>query len=351
MYLNIKDNAFEFIESTTNHLDWILDNDPYYELEETTRYLKHLILSLSSASELLIKIYLSDINELLIYENVNEKVLNYYKSNNEMSLYDYIVYKDIDVETSNFKTCIDKLFFVTDLPLKYKKSLNNLRILRNKFIHFGINSNEEYYKLLFVIRNVYELLTNCEPFNKILIDYISDDPTKDLEIYSNYSLEVVIDKLWAEKYNPEIQVIFNEFYSVFNNSKFKFASMLPDVDEVRFSLAFIEFSDKELVDLDLALWVHNYPEENVLTIESSFKHGPILAVIPIQEGSKDREVYYAKSVEDIEVDDISSYEKFWEKKGILGDSYIKAKLGQQSINKIIKLIEDYFNSLGELEFK
>ncbi len=343
MKLSIKDNAYEFVESSIANLNDLLRSDPYFQKELSTRILKHLILSLSSAAELLIKIELCKVNELIIYSELSEELLNYYKIETELSLEDWLVENDLRVSTLEYSKCIDRLFMCTSVPEKYKKELNALKSYRNKIIHFGINSKEDYYKLLYVLKNVISLLTRQEPFSTSLEQYLSDNPAIQLEIPDSYDFDFVIDRLWAEKYNPHIEAIFSQFTNGLKDSKYEFASMLPDLDEVRFSLAYIDIKGIE-VNPDILLNFYNYPEDNILKLTDGYWYGPIIAIIPISKHNGKQYIYYAKSSDDNNISNIDSYEKYWEKNGILGNKFIKDELTDTSIKRIGKLVDEYYRS-------
>lgn len=57
--LTLMDNAIVSLDIALEHFFWICNNDPYYCKENSTRHLKQGILSISTSTELLIKIILS----------------------------------------------------------------------------------------------------------------------------------------------------------------------------------------------------------------------------------------------------------------------------------------------------
>ena len=84
MKILLLDNAIDSLEWAVRHLEWFLEKDlEYVNPDESTTYLKQAILCLNSALELFFKAKISEINPILIYDNLSTKdmhksVLEYY---------------------------------------------------------------------------------------------------------------------------------------------------------------------------------------------------------------------------------------------------------------------------------
>lgn len=340
MKLSLLENAIDSMENAIECFIWICNHDPYYEDERNTKYLKQGILSICSSTELLIKIVLSDINELLIYPKITDIIIKCIKEKGEMKLYDYIVKGNYDVHTIEFSECVDILFKVTDILEKYKRMLTKLRVIRNQFMHFGIDFNDEYYELLYCISNTIYMI-NEEPlfFNKLKLYYgpIEDAADKYYDIDSLiFSLNKIVDEIWVDKYKPKIKKIINilEEQIDANDVNLEIGDLSDDIKEIGFIVCSIFRKDT----LDLYLDLINSPEDNSLILGGKFNYGPIFAIFPLSmEDSVKQEVYISRDEKGVIIEKYDALSEFWVK----SKEFYRTTIDKSNIDKILKNLEQY----------
>lgn len=346
MKLNIMDNAIDYLENTIQEISWIYENDKSFNNVDTTKHIKGAIVSLSSAAELLIKISLTNINELLIYGTIDDRVLRYYKSDKKHDLHDYLIENGIDVTTIDFRVCINRLFMASNLPESYQRHLHKLRENRNKFIHFGINSKDEYYETMYSIANVLELFDTIDPFRSMIIDYYDEledesEGAFNLSTATHLAMKIV-DYEWGTVFRPRIEVIIDKLESSTENHLFSCNSIMDSFEDLGFIVAQYTINDDEIYEYDLSIKSH--PEESALVISNSYLGSPILAVIPVNE-KETIQMYIAKSIEYDLVKDFTVEGCFW------NSNYKKRfhclEMSKVSIEKLNKLIDEYYSEYEE----
>lgn len=343
MRLSIIENAIDSLEIAIEHTEWLCNN-PDYENSENIRHIKQAILSINNAMELFVKIALSEINELLIYnytENMSI-ICRSLKEKGEETLHDYIIKQNYEVTTIGYSKCIDILFMVSDIPLKYKRMMKKLNEIRNKFMHFGIDSSDEYFEWLYCMSYVMKMLVEEKIFYEKMAKHFNENELLDKasDIYNAvFSLEQKFDKIWTEKYFNQIKIIIDIIKSEIEKNELRLAAdnILPDFDE----LGFIPCIIRQLDDQENQFYLENRPEECALVLAGEYNYGPIFAVFPFSNLNKDK-MYICKEDYAI-VDRNDTLEAFWDIKGKYKDIANKFKVDmvesnsiKQVLNKIVK---------------
>lgn len=163
MYLDLLNNAADSLQQAASFYKKYLENENKYE-KEAYSSLKLTILSLQIAVEVFFKKILSEINELLIFDDENTKKLlkeinSKITDKNRYSLNDIIIRKRINVQTISYYKCLEiaKEIF-SDIEDGHIENLKELGTIRNQVVHFGIDRQFEYFKIIRVINRTFNFV-------------------------------------------------------------------------------------------------------------------------------------------------------------------------------------------------
>lgn len=316
MKLNLLENAIESLETTYETIGHLCNDEIDLSSRETMKYLKRAILSINNALELFIKLELSDINELLVFSpnDSYENYFEYVKSQSMMPFYEYVVKNNLNVTTLSYSKCIEIFFKATNVSYAYKNSVVELNKIRNKFIHLGIDSTDEFYEWLYHISCGMNMLVNESIFFKRIISFFEEednvDKAFDIE-QSIFSLEEKYDELWFNKYQDKISRIISLFRSVIEANGYEL--LLSDLsmkdDRIGFISCIVEMKDTNHIKLDFS----NRPDVCALILSGEFNYGPLFAVFPL--GGECNNKVYITNGNGLDVQDLEGKSEFWKKEG------------------------------------
>lgn len=164
MFLSLSDNAFDSIQyGLASYEQFLLL--PNKHLEDNPTYLKVAIIMIHNGVELVLKYYLSCLNELLIYDLKEDKKKDLFfsayairLSNPELTLEKYFLEENISIKTIDYSEVI-KIFKNIYKPTdKEFWCLQKIGIYRNQVTHYGINLQNDYYGVLQSLHGVLELI-------------------------------------------------------------------------------------------------------------------------------------------------------------------------------------------------
>lgn len=203
MYLNLFDNAVDSMQQAKLFYKQYLDNENKF-YKQTYGTLKLTIICLQISIEVFMKKILSEVSELLIYneENIDKIIKDIsfeIKNEQKYSLNESIMRRDIDVKTINYMKCLNRIneIFV-DIESEHIENLKYLGYLRNQIVHFGIDRQFDYYKIIRIINRAFGF------FNQFIYPRYTD------ELNSLY-LEISELIAYGELYEKEAWTIFHEY--------------------------------------------------------------------------------------------------------------------------------------------
>lgn len=361
MRMLLLDNAIDSFQWSLRHLRSFLEKDNKFEDPDmSTTYLKQAIISLNTALELFFKAKVSDINPLLIYDNITTnnipaEVLEYYaKFNNgeiEEPLYNYII-KDSNLHTIDYTKCIELYCALYSIPIGRKEDFYVLNNIRNKLVHLGINNQSEYYILAGKIVNIllfiqYDILKNLD-YDSDCIQQICCD-ILDIE----FTLSSLEDGIWADIKKTKIEIICNQIDKCFNSKEISDYMVEKNVIgdfgltlDMQFSYAC--FTIKKDGQEHEVVNIYSSPQEDSLVVcDADEKDGPVYAVITLSKEDIPKKFYLANSDYGIEVKDFCNQAEFWKNKPY-NNSFSYVPYGKE---KIIQMIKQIINFMSIVTFK
>ena len=190
MKILLVDNAVDSLKIAMHTFN--LWNNRIYDYDDF-RSLKIVIEFLHNAIELLLKAILILQDETSIYCDKQEDLIEIAKEKarkQNISLIESVI-KDENIKTLDYSELLKKYYkYNTCLSIKYKDSLDRLGTYRNRIMHLGIDTNEDFAALIAVIHECFTLIID----NSFYVDL--------LEISEYFSYNDVIDTLepWKEEY-------------------------------------------------------------------------------------------------------------------------------------------------------
>lgn len=137
--------------------------------DENPGLLKMAVISIHNAVELLSKKLLTEVNEVLIYKNLDSEVLlevlgeereAAIEGMGNIPLEWSLISRNADIQTIDYSVCIKRLTTIFKLSDRQKYTLDQLSHLRNKLTHFGISRDLDFFRILIVIDNTLKLIMN-----------------------------------------------------------------------------------------------------------------------------------------------------------------------------------------------
>lgn len=362
MKILLLENAIDSFEWALRHLRTFLEKDSKFENPDTsTTYLKQAIISLNTALELFFKAKISEINPLLIYEHISTdelptSILDYYtqvqSGDLEEPLYNYMI-EFSDIHTIEYSKCIELYCQLYSIPVGHKDDFKALNGIRNKLIHLGINTQEEYYILAGQIANTlnfihYEILKtidyNTEHISNICCDIL------DIE-FTLISLE---DGIWFKINKPIIEMICQKLDDIFHSTEIQQylqeKEIIADFGatlDMPFSYATFTMT-KDNHEYEIAN-LYTIPSKNALIL-SDFEHkdGPVFAIFTLPKDTIVPSKFH-KSTENAGAEIPSFFEQadFWLKKPYCS-SFANVPFGTKQLADVITQIIDF---MSIIEFK
>lgn len=364
MEILLLDNAIDSLEWALRHLTSFLKKDVQFNNpEKSTTYLKQTILCLNSALELFFKAKISDINPILIYDNLctkdmNKEILEYYckRQLEEINapLYDYIVEKT-EIHTIEYSKCIDLFCMLYSVGEGDKKNFIEINQIRNNIMHLGVKSREEYYKLAGQLAEIlfflqYNLLRTIN-FKKRKLKKMCSDMC-----VLEHTLSSLEDNIWVRINIKKVEYVCKELERAFNDVKVQrylsdkgiSAEFGLTLDaEFMYSVIYMNYED---IEVNIAAVYSSGAKDALIICDEWSKDGPIYAVIElnvIDIGDNERNKFYLSY--DKKGTIIENYEQqgeFW-KEGKYRSKFAKVPFGK---TKKIELMMKIIDSIEDIEF-
>lgn len=365
MRILLLDNAIDSFEWALRHLRTFLEIDCHFETPDiSTTYLKQAIISLNTSLELFFKAKISDINPLLIYEHISTDdvpniILDYYTKvqNKELEkpLYNYMI-EYSDIHTIEYSKCIELYCQLYSVPIGHKEDFLALNGVRNKLIHLGISSQEEYYVLAGRIANTltfiqYDILKTLE-YDQ---DHISNICCDLLDI--EFTLATLESNIWFTINYSNIELICKKLKTVFQSKEITDYLQEKNVVatfgitlDMPFSYACFTMN-KDGIEHEIAN-LYAIPSQNALFLsDSEYKDGPVYAVfIPPKEISLPEKFYKSTDDSGIEIPTFEEQGNFWCKKPY-SSSFANVPFGNKQLTEVIKQIINYMSTVEFVPLK
>lgn len=162
-----------------NFYEEFIDSNDFYD--DDSGYLKFTVICIHNSVELFCKNMLSEIDELLIYKDIsNDLLIRLGKEKRRrfhVSLHYSLIIGDIDVKTIDYSECIKRLKYVFDINEFQYQDLIKLSRIRNKVVHFGIDSGIDVHEILGVVNRTLNFIIeffNLSLKNRLLYERILD---------------------------------------------------------------------------------------------------------------------------------------------------------------------------------
>lgn len=363
MKILLLDNAIDSLEWAVRHLESFLEKDSeYVNPDESTTYLKQAILCLNSALELFFKAKISEINPILIYDNLSTKdmhksVLEYYikKQSGEIDcpLYDYVI-ENADLHTIEYSKCIELFCALYSVGEGYKNNFIEINQIRNDLTHLGIKSKSEYYKLAGQLAEIlfflqYKLLPSVA-YNEAKIEQIYDS------MFSiQYPLALVEDRIWATINMDKIESICEGLKKVFDTSEVQDYAVQKKVSvgfdltlDAEFMYSVIDMEYKE-TRINIAAIYSSGSKEALIICDHESKDGPIYGVIELNTidlSDLSKTKFYLSQDKDGTI--VKDYDKeglFWRNDGKYKKSFAYVPFSKAKQVELMKKIIDNIENI------
>lgn len=170
MQFDLLNNAVDSLKSGIGFYKKYINVKDHYE--SGFGYLKSTVIYLHHATELIIKRLLSEINELLIISDINEKgFLELYTEiislreiyNRKKRPIYYYLSGERNIHTINYSSAVDKYCQLNKLKYEDRNYLINIGIYRNRLMHIGIDKAIDFCDVLICINGTLQLLKTLLP--------------------------------------------------------------------------------------------------------------------------------------------------------------------------------------------
>jgi len=312
-----------------------------YLNEKQESHLKLSLTSIHSVIEILSKETLSRVDELIIYTDVSNDVLDAVKRRRQhqlkVPLYNILINMDLPIQTISYAKSVDKLGDLFGINTPTIMHLKKLGGLRNKVTHFGINRELDFYEVIgvinhsieFIIEFFYRIYSNINPHP---LESIYDKMLDVLE--KGYLAE---EDYWGANHHLnfiEINNLFSQSCSIINskakiNAGFELEFTNEGfIDSRSFLIDIIDhigylstFSVVNITNLDITIMFNSESDEGFVYAYYDHKETLLYTVkqnIKINTLMKDREIE----------------KKSWKKK--YKGNFEKTALNLESVNIILK---------------
>lgn len=324
--------------------------------EDNPGYLKMGVISIHNTIELLSKKLLSEVNEILIYKDLEDesllKSLGEQRRYTSFSIERDLIFSNANIKTINYTDCINRLAIVFDLSNNQKETLRTLGHLRNQVTHFGINNNQiDFFRVLIVINRSLKMITDF--FYKELkflgeeaeLDTFYGD-LEDILEEANY----VVEAHWSMLYSENFEKINEIVEELLNNEKLKhfletkdlqmYVNTGPHNESPDISICIKDNKNNDLVYID----TYHIPDSD-LTLFLNRESGLIYFVIDHNAMlDEQKDLYIYKNFKnfhdaDLLIDEIDYWDKlkfkFQKKKPKEQDEFTKKELDISNISSTI----------------
>ena len=304
MKILLLDNAMDSLEWAVRHLESFLNKDAEYSNpNESTTYLKQAILCLNNALELFFKAKISEINPILIYDNLctkdmHQSILEYYSKKQsglmDIPLYDYVI-ENADIHTIEYSKCIELFCTLYSVGEGYKKNFIDINQIRNDLTHLGIKSKSEYYTLAGQLAEIlffleFDVLPSLQ-YEKTKVEGICCDIG-----FIQHTLASLEDGIWAKINMKKIEFICKQLRENFYTQEVQEYIFKKNIS-VGFDLTLDAEFMYSVIDVE-----HSETRINIAAIYSS---GSKEALIICDEESKDGPIYGIIELNTIDIGDLS----------------------------------------------
>ena len=197
-------------------------------------YLKLAIICIHNSVEILSKQIISQLNQLLIYKDIDNVLSNFVKlqeTEEYKNLHDFLIMNNVEnIETISYSLCIDRLYKLynnrlTDANIKDFKDIG---YERNKLTHFGVSKQLDYHKLIGLINRIIECIKEffLEELKKIEDDKLLEELKKieDDKLVNRLNSVVQSGKLiekseWIKSTSTQIDKLYEILDAVIKNDE------------------------------------------------------------------------------------------------------------------------------------
>ena len=351
MQMTLIDNAMDSLNWALKHLKTFLKKDPYFEnREKSATDLKQSIINLNSCLELFFKKYLSDSNELLIYDfkECSSELLEYYREKHcdktTVPIYDYFVLNNIEVKTIQYSKCIDYFCEIYGVGKAYSSSFKSLNELRNSIMHLGVNYKSQYYILVGCIDKALWFI-HYEILRKLGLQNRSNTRLEASLLQIEGALAEIEDTLWKQIYDQSINNIVNKLEEIFNSIEVQ-----EYLKNKKRKIEFYATSDMEFASARMTVADNGLDEEifaayndhrtRSLVINDGQQDAIVFAAFPLsEEGKVPHKFYCSKSQDGVEVKSIDHQTDFWLQSDYKNEFYYFDYTNQNLFSLMKKMID------------
>ncbi|MBY6790532.1 hypothetical protein HYH43_13925 [Clostridium botulinum] len=354
MKLSIKENAWDSLEYAIQYYCKFLKLKNRKQSKKT--HLKMTIIMLHNAIELFLKSILMDVNEFLIYDmnNIKQKkeIVKMYRNNHINSKDDTvesILTRNPAIKTIEFSEALELCASLLDMNYKYYVCCKQIAEYRNMIIHFGINLDREYYRVILCIDG---LLKFVFTYNEGISQYISPngpDISKESPLFKYVSLINDSENVLKEEYKESNEIRISKLIGIIVecingqelNSKLDSMNIKIYIFEVDGEFKGIhikynnEYKDNIYLEMDFS------PFHNIVYFKEYNSLQPFIIISNDKEEKKNL-LFFKSNIENQK----DWYEnRFWAKyKNIISSFYFDA----ESFNRVLQLtcerVKDIFDN-------
>ncbi|RKD32286.1 hypothetical protein BET03_02955 [Thermohalobacter berrensis] len=320
MEFELLQNGIDSLNTGVAFYEKYIFYDDNYEFQRDS-YLKLSVISIQNAIEILGKKVLCDINELLIYKDISEPLLDLLKGRIENEFYvpihEALVVSEADVFTISYKECITRLKHLFNISKKDYEDLKQIGKIRNKLIHLGLTKLIDYHEILGVINRVldfiieffYPKLKKEKPEQmELLYDKICD-----LIEEGEIEEETVWSIFFAHQFEEINPIVKQACFEINEELALKKENIKVNLDIDKYAEAssfILKFEDLNEGLVYDSIFTINIPRLDVTFLIGECSIGPIYAVIDHLEDENNFYIYKKP----LELDDYeNAYKKFWRK--------------------------------------
>lgn len=232
MIFSVTDNATDSLDYALDFYSKYIEGHKNWDIDDFDReyfsFLKLSVLFIHHTAELLMKKALSDINELLICENLSDNIiLDIYafkvKNNSKTRVINHILGENCNIKTIDYKTLVNRFSRIFSLSEDLSVALNYLGKYRNKIAHLGIEMPLEYYKIISSINGSLKVISDTI-YNIKDLTINTGDPIYEIYEYIEDIIELgqsVEEELWSEYYFDNFRILNSYLDDLLNDLDFQ----------------------------------------------------------------------------------------------------------------------------------
>lgn len=330
MKLTLRENAWDSLNYAYEYYTKFLNLENKKKSEKT--FLKMTIIMLHNAIELFLKSLLIDIDELLIYDmnNLNKKrelVRLFYDQKKDINTninFENIAIQNPGVKTIDFSEALELCASTFNINYKYYVCCKWISEYRNMITHFGINLDNEYYKVILCIDGLFEFVFSSQGIAKEL-------NTKELHLTENSPLykylgimnhsEKELIRVYREEHKSRIDEITDMIEQCLSDShlleRLKSMNILMTPYKVDNVFNGINIEYKNEYNNKLYLEMNFSPLQNIVYFREYNGLQPFIIIC--NDSDKEKDLIFIS--EDIENQNDWYDEKFWRKYSTITSCY------------------------------